>query len=55
MTETSPKDTTKAAFIKYFSAKTQIITGLLLIGHMVVDTVRLAASQFSKINKPVFF
>ena len=52
-----PKDTTKAKFIKYFNDKTvvfnnQIITGL---GHMAVNTVRLAASQSSKINKPIFF
>ena len=41
MTKTSPKDTTKAAFIKYFSDKTvvfnnEIITGALLF--MVVNT-----------------
>ena len=109
---TSPEDTTKAKFIKYFSDKTvvfnnQIITGLLLLKpgfhytanattttqkqsdckveqssftlialfslkvgrcrgrnwlngnqafrHMVVNTVRLAASQFSKLNRPIFF
>ena len=51
------KDTTKAKFIKYFNDKTvvfnnQIITGLLLL---VVNTVRLAASQFNKINRPIFF
>ena len=58
---TSPKDTTKVKFIEYFNDKTvvfnnQINTGLLLsLGHMVVNTVRLAASQFRKINRPVFF
>ena len=25
------------------------------LGHMVVNTFRLAASQFSKINRPIFF
>ena len=50
-------DAIKAKFIKYFNDKTvvfnnQIITGLVLLR---TDTVRLVASQFSKINRPTFF
>ena len=55
-----PKDTTKAKFIKYFNDKTVVLTIRLSLaccslGHIVVNTVRLAASQFSKINRPIFF
>ena len=60
MSTTSPKDNTKDKFIKYFNDKTvvfnnQIINDLLLLGTNVVNTVRLAGSQFSKINRPIFF
>ena len=53
-------DTTKAKFIKYFNDKTvifnnQIITVCCSLGNMVANTVRLAASEFSKINRPIFF
>ena len=52
-------DTTKAKFIKYFSDKTVVLTIRLSLvccssGHMAVNTVILAASQFSKVNKPIF-
>ena len=50
----TPKDTTKAKFIKYFNDKTVVFNNQI-IGHMVVNTARLTGSQFSKINRPIFF
>ena len=32
-----------------------LCNGNQALGHMVVNTVRLAASQFSNINRPIFF
>ena len=61
MTQKSPKDTIKTKFIKYFNDNEQLPLTIRLslvccsVGHMVVNTVRLAASQFSKINRPIFF
>ena len=58
MTETFPKDTGKDLVIKYFNDKTVVFRLSLVccsLGHMVVNTVRLAASQFRKFNGPVSF
>ena len=62
MPSTSPKDTTKAAFIKYLNDKTlvfnnQIITGLLLErnGCTIVNSVKLTTPQCSKIDRPILF
>ena len=61
MTQTSPKDTTEVKFIKYFNNNEQLPLTIRLslvcgsLGQIVVNTVRLAASQFSKINRPIFF
>ena len=45
--------------LTYFSDKTVVFIRLSLVccsfGHMIVNTVRLAASLFSKINRPIFF
>ena len=41
--------------IKQLSWTIRLSLAFCSLGHMVVNTVRLAASQFSKINRPIFF
>ena len=41
--------------IKQFSLTIRLSLVCCSLGHMVVNTVRLTASQFSKINRPIFF
>ena len=57
MTQTSPKDTIKAKFIsmiKQLSLTIRLSLVCCSLGHMVVNVVRLVASQFSKVNRQSF-
>ena len=60
MPSTSPKDTTKAAFMKYSNDKTigfinEIITGLLLLRIHGCKQCQTLGFRSGKINRPTFF
>ena len=57
MTQTSPKDTTKAAFIKYFNDKTVVFNNQITAGLLLFRTHGCTRYQTKgcKINRPIFF
>ena len=43
------------SMVKEWSLTIRLSLVCCFLGHMVVNTVRLVGSQFSKINRPIFF